>query len=247
MAPTAASKAFTAMVIDSNSIARHRLKQVCHSLEEFDHVDQSNDVRSAMTRIAGKLSRLDIIFISSDLPENEIKEFTDWAKALGVTEDTAFVILMGVNEKGEGADARAYLMGRDGVLFEPFSTDQLREICTLAMNVRKDRTAKRLAKHLQGMVNDIFGMLGDIAFLKESNFSFKPVINEMAKITSVIEGLEEEQAKIYYDALIDRSENRPDTPRKRPNHFRYPGKSKRARKRMQKKTLRALGYDATTE
>lgn len=247
MAAAHAPIALTAMVIDSNSIARHRLKQVCHSLDEFDHVDQSGDFRAAKSRITGKASRLDIVFISSLLPEDDIKEFSDWAKGLPVTEDAAFVILMGVNEKGPSAETRSYLMGGDGVLFEPFSTDQLREICALALKVRKDRTTKRLAKHLESVANDIFGMLGDIAFLKESNFSFKPVLNEMAKINAVIEALEEDGVKIYYDALISRSENRPATQRTRPTHFRYPGKSKRARKRMQRKTLRALGYDANVE
>lgn len=245
MSDSQASHALTAMVVDSSSVARHRLKQVCHSLEEFDQVDQSNDLRAAVNRLNSKIGSLDIIFISSKFESEEIKAFISDAKQIEVTQDCAFVILMGVNEKGSDAEARAFLLGGDGVLFEPFSTDQLREMSALAMRVRGTRNKERLAAHLKIVVNDIFGMLGDIGFLRESEFSFSPVLRKMKKVSSVIEGLENDQTKIYYDVLINRSESGPEKPHSYPKHFRYGGKSKRARKRMQRRTLRALGYEAT--
>jgi hypothetical protein len=235
----------TAMAVDSNSIARHRLKQVCHSLDEFDQVDQASDLRAAQERLSAKHSRVDIVFISSKFPSAEVKEFTDWAKGLGVTQDAAFVILMEINQKGTSSDTKLFTLGGDGVLFEPFSTDQLREISALSMKVRKERTQQRLAVHLRSVVNDIFGMLGDISFLRESNFSFKPVISEMQKISTAMEGLESDETQIYFDALLERTEKGASERKVRPAHFRYKGKSKRARKRMQRKTLRALGYEAT--
>ena len=244
MSSSPSLKQLKAMAVDFNSIARHRLKQICHSLEEFDQVDQSSDIRAAIDRISARHSRLDIVFISSKFEPDEIKHFIAWAKKIEATQDAAFVMIMGVNDKGSTAEARCFINGGDGVLYEPFSTDQLREMSALAIKVRADRTQTRLAAHLHGMVNDMFSLLGDIAFLRQSNYSFAPVVKKFKKISSIVEGLQAEQTHIYYDALIERSAKGPASKPTYPKHFAYPGKSNRARKRMQKKTLRALGYEA---
>ena len=98
--------------------------------------------------------------------------------------------------------------------------------------------------HLQETINDILAVLNQIAFLRSSNFIYAPALKQFRQLTSLMHSLPEEQYTIYYSTLNQRLEN-PPVQGNLPIRYRYSGKSFRARKRLQKKALAALGYDTT--
>ena len=230
------------LVIDLDTAARTRLKQICHSLKEFGHFEQTADFRMAMQRINGLSKKIDTVFISSKFSNEEIGSFIEWAKQIDSTENAAFVILRRRDEEVALSEHTILAGGSDGVLFEPYSTDNLGEIYDLTLRVKRERAQERLMNHLQITANDILVVLNHMAFLQSTNFAVTPVLRQFRKLASLLESLPGDQVQAYYQALIERLENPPEHA-PFPVRYKYSGKSLRARRRMQRKALAALGYD----
>jgi hypothetical protein len=232
------------LIIDERLTSRKRLREVCQSLGNFEHIDQVSDLHLAIPLLMKSQKIKNIIFISSGFDSEEISSFITNAKTIPSADEAAFIMMKRMDEELASSELELTILGAHGFLFEPYSNESLKDVCSLSLEVRKLRIQEKFCEHLKTLVNDILVVLNHIAFLQNSNFVYAPALKQFRRLTALTNALPEDQSAIYYKELEERLKNPPPSG-PYPVRYKYRGKSIRARKRLQKKALLALGYDVT--
>ena len=231
---------FDAFIVDSDIDSRMRLKQATTAVVKFGQVLQAGRFKEINDKITVSKQRVDVIFISNRFDSNEVAAFISSAKQINSTQDAAFVMLMRAQDKESAAVATSVLGGADGLLFEPYSVDQLQEITALADKVRKERSGAREEAALRFLLSDIINQIDQIAYLKGCAFETGPSVKKLKDMCSVFQSLSDESKSVYQNLAIDTFESAP-LPKLVYQRKKYIGASSRVQKRMEKKTLTELG------
>ncbi len=235
---------YDALIVDSDIEARMRLKQASTSVANFGRVLQAGKIAECLEKLqAGQ--RLDVIFISARFEPDVTAAFIAQAKTLPAGQDAAFVMLMRQRDKESASVASSVLNGADGLLFEPFSVDQLTEITVLAAKVRKERSGAREGAALKFLLSDIINQVDQIAYLKGCNFETGPSVKKLKEMCTVFQALSEESKVLYVQLAIEAFENAP-LPKLIYQRKKYSGASSRVQKRMEQKALSAIATDETS-
>lgn len=235
---------FDAYIIDPDLDSRMRLKQATTQVVYFHQVLQASKFKECLDKIVSTNKRVDVIFISYRLNSDEAKVFIQEAKNTPAAQDAAFVMILRQQDQESAAIASQVLSGADGLLFEPFSVDQLTNITTLAAKVRKERSSAREEAALKFLMTDIINQIDQIAYLKACEYETAPSVKKLKDMCLVFQTLSEESKQIYYQVALDGFEAAP-LPKLVFQRKKYSGVSSRVQKRMEKKTLGALGIDTT--
>lgn len=234
-----------AIVIDSDTQARIRLKSATQSVVQFQVVDLHDSIDEVLARLENS-GHIDIIFISRRFSQREIDAFIERAKQTPGGQDSAYVIVLGTSKQDSQQVARNVLSGADGFLLEPFSVDNLAEITSLAARVKMERSQQREAAALRFLIRDVMKQLDKLAYIKKWDFEVGSNMRHLKEMCSVFHALEKETLEIYYEIMATEFSNAripifPEVPKV------YGGASKRVRQKIEAKVLKQLGEELRTE
>src|SRR5690606_25750258 len=125
------------------------------------------------------------------------------------------------------------LIGADGMLFEPYSVDQLVEITELAARVKRERSQERERAALKFLLNDIMHQIDLIAYLKSNGYDVGRGQRKFKQMCAVLDSLEESSREVYFDLAVQMFADAPF-----PRHIyqkSYAGASSRVKKKMETK------------
>ena len=231
---------FDALVIDSDLDARMRLKQAMSSVAAFKSGAQYGKLNEALMRLESSPVPIGVIFISFRFDTEETMKFISKAREITSSQDAAFIHVKRSEDQQSTAVAASVLNGADGLLFEPFSVDQLVEITILASRVKKERSTAREEGALKFLLTDVLGQIDQLAFLKSCDYETGPTLKKLKDSCAVFHTLTPESKLIYLNIVSDVFETAP-LPKVEFQKKKYGGVSSRVAKRMEKKTLTQMG------
>lgn len=236
---------FDAYIVDPDLDSRMRLKQATTQVIYFGSVLQAGKIKECADKIAVSKQKVDVIFLSYRLDSAETAAFIAQAKQIPSTQDAAFVMMMRSKDQESSTVASTVLSGADGLLFEPFSVDQLTEITVLAAKVKKERSSQREEAALKFLLSDVINQIDQVAYLKSCNYETGPSVKKLKDMCTVFQALPPESKDLYTRLVIDVFEAAP-LPKLVFQRKKYAGVSSRVQKRMEAKTMAAMGIDTTT-
>lgn len=237
---------FDSFIIDTDLEARMRLRQAMTSISSFKNAVQLGSIRDSIKKLETTFSPVDVIFISYRIDEAEVQQFISIAKNTVCTQDAAFILIKNSNDQNTSSIAASMLAGADGLLFEPFSVDQLVEITTLANKVKSDRSSAREAVALKFILSDVINQIDQAAYLKAMEYETAQCMKKLKDMCSVFQSLSPDSILTYQKLAIEAFESAP-IPKMVFQKKKYVGNSSRVQKRMEKKTLSALGLEEPNE
>lgn len=237
---------FDIYIIDPDLDARMRLKQATTLVSNFGQVYQASKLRECLEKVQNLSGQLHVIFISGRIDKEETIGFIQSAKQITSTQDAAFVMVKSSADKQSASVAESVLGGADGLLFEPFSVDQLNEITHIAARVRRERSNAREEAALKFLLSDVINQIDQLAYLKAMEYETGPTFSKLKEMCAVFKTLQGDSVDIYKKLVVDTFEEAP-LPKLVFQRKKYGGVSSRVQKRMEKKTLSELGADVTKE
>jgi CheY-like chemotaxis protein len=226
-------KKYDALIVDPDMQKRALLKQVCGSVVNFGKVVPINSCFDALENVRGD-GRHDVIFISHNIPQEQIPRFIKEAKTTPGGQDAAYILVLPTKEQGSGDVAQAMMIGGDGVLFEPYSVDILVEITLLAARVRRERRAARDEATFKFLLNDLIQQIDVLAYSKSCGYETGPAMKLFRQACSVLPTIDPESIEIWYRTAVDMFEAAP-IPAALLQRKKYGGASNRVRQRMAEK------------
>jgi len=224
---------FEAVIIDPEMATRMRLKQMCASVVNFGKVTPTGTFNEGLQKCNGD-QRIDVVFMANRLGQEGVADFVKQAKASTHGQDAAYILVLSANNSDGGTIAQSMMIGADGVLFEPFSVDQLVEITGLAARVRKERSGAREEAALRFLLQDIMTQINLIAFSKSCGFETGTAVKHFKQVCSVLSTLEGESIERYNRLCVDMFEEAP-MPKELLARKKYGGSSSRVKKKMAEK------------
>ena len=225
------------LIVDPEIDTRMRLKSATTSVSQFKRVFLLSSLREAMDRLNGK-EPFHVLFVSFKFPQKDITEFIQTAKKSKSGEDTAYVLTVGTNSQDSSTVAASVLMGADGLLFEPYSVDNLTEITSLAVRVKKERSTHREEAALKFLINDMINTLDLLTYLKSAGHDVGRGLKRFKDMCAVLDTLGGDSKEIYMRVAQQMFEDAP-LPKKLFQKA-YVGASSRIKKKMEEKLLAEL-------
>lgn len=221
---------YEALIVDPDMAIRMRLKQMCSSVVNFGRVQPVATFQEAMQRLNSD-QRTDVIFLASRLDQSGVASFIKEGKATAQGQDCAYILVLQTNSSDGATVAQSMMIGADGVLFEPFSVEQLVEITVLAAKVKKERAAAREEAAIKFLLSDIMNQINLICFSKSAGYETGQAIKHFKQVCSVLQTMEGESLERYYRLCVDTFEAAP-VPQDIMGRKKYGGASSRVKKRM---------------
>jgi len=154
-------KVYRAILIEPEPIRRARLREVAAAAPCFDQVEACVSTLQAIERLSHE--RCDVVFMGN-LNAADIPGFIEQGKSTEYGRLAAFVTLLDSKYKSDAGVAANTFTGADGVLFEPYSVDNLVDTTKIAdrlkevdANIRKQAALKLLLDNVVEEV-DKFGL-----------------------------------------------------------------------------------------
>jgi response regulator RpfG family c-di-GMP phosphodiesterase len=224
---------FDAILIDPDMSTRMRLKQVCSSVVNFGKVHPLGTLNEANQKLKTEGS-IDVIFLSHHFDQESIGGFIKECKTLPSGQDSAYILVLKNNESQSSSIATSMMIGADGVLFEPYSVEQLVEITLLSAKVRKERSQAREEAALKFLINDMMQQVDILAYSRSCGYETGPAFKHFKQVCGVLNTLEPESLVTYHRLVVDMFENAP-LPAALYQRKKYGGASNRIKKRMAEK------------
>ena len=161
-------QSFNALIVDPNVETRMRLKTATTAVNSLKKIQLVNKTSEGISRLTESEFNWDLVFVSANIPRDEIAEFIKTAKETKIGGLCAYVLVMATKEQDSASIAENILLGGDGFLFEPYSIDALIEITDLATRVRHERLAAREKGAIALMIPDLIAQVDLIAYLRSS-------------------------------------------------------------------------------
>jgi len=221
---------FDAWIIDIEMSSRMRLKQVCSSVINFGKVVPLQNLVEGTQRIKTD-PQVDVVFLSHHFPQDTIAQFIKECKTTPAGQDSAYILVLKNQENQSSQMATSMMIGADGVLFEPYSVDQLVEITLLSAKVKKERAADREEAALKFLIHDIIQQVDMIAYSKSCGYEVGTTFKSFRQMCAVIAALEPESLPTYYRIVVDMFEAAP-IPVALMQRKKYGGASNRIKQRM---------------
>lgn len=136
-------KFYRALLIEPDGDKRVKLRQVAAAAPCFDRVEPMAAFKDALLRL--EQPNCDVIFIGF-FPVEEATKFIEEAKKTATGRLCAYVLIQGKRQQSETDAAATILAGADGVLYEPYSVDNLVDTTKIADRIKEaDAELKRQA------------------------------------------------------------------------------------------------------
>lgn len=236
---------YDAIIIDPDLDSRMRLKQATASVHNFGKVYQLNTLKESIDRLNAN-EKIDIIFISYRLSEEETKSFIKQGKETPGGQDSAYILVLKPNAQDSSTIAQNIVIGADGFLFEPYSVDVLLEISSLAGKVKKERSTTREKAAIEFLVGDAVNQLDQLAYDKSMQTDVGRTLKKFRETAQAFKTFEGTSLSTYFDAVISKLENAP-IPKKIFSKFKYTGASSRLKRRVDARKAMAEGGAAPAQ
>lgn len=225
---------YEVLVVDPETERRNRLKQSLIAAGGFNDLLQLA-AKDEMLHKLKFLNRTDIAFISFDLG---VSSFSELVKASRQSKDadSCFVVILQESQKTETSISSFTAVGADGFLLEPFSVDAVREISTVASNLRAERRAARELASYQVLANKMIEHVNAITMLKRLGSPTILASRALKDSCKVLETLEPDALARAHDVIASVFESAPCPPDIM-KELEYAGPSKFVRKRLAERLL----------
>jgi len=230
---------YESIIIETDTGSRNRLKQAALAVPEFGKVEFQSSPAEAIYRLNNGPERCDLVFISYRFDQASIMSFIREAKNAKQGQDAAFIMILESDDNDASKVATNMLVGADGLLFEPFSVDQLVDITRLASKVKKERVETREKAALQFMVNDTITQVDTLASLKKMGYDVGTTLRKFRELCSVLQTLEPTSREAYYQIAIEAFQAAP-IPKPLVGRVQYGGVSSRIKKKMENKVIERI-------
>lgn len=224
---------FDGIIIEPEMDARMRLKQVCASVVNFGKVLPLGSFAECLSKLSGD-TPADVVFVSARLGQNNISAFIRDAKATTNGQDSAYILVIPSKDSNGAIVAQSVMMGADGLIFEPYSVDQLVEITNLSARVRKERSTAREEAALKFLITDIIHQIDLIAYSKTCGYEIGTPMRAFKQACTVLGTLEAESIQNYYRIVTDLFEAAPVAANLY-QRKKYGGASSRVKRKMAEK------------
>jgi CheY-like chemotaxis protein len=226
-----------ALIVDPDIDTRMRLKTATTSVSQFKRVFLLGSLKEGLDRL-GSSEPFNVMFLSYKFPQKDITDFIQSGKKTKSGEDAAYVLIVGTNSQDSSTVASSVLMGADGLLFEPYSVDNLTEITNLAVRVKKERSTHREEAALKFLINDMINTLDLLTYLKAAGHDVGRGLKRFKDMCAVLDTLGGDSKEIYMRVAQQMFEEAP-LPKKLFQKA-YVGASSRIKKKMEEKLLAEL-------
>ena len=220
-----------------------RLKQAMAFVADFGTVYLLGAFNEALQKLAND-EQIDVVFVTGRLPQEEVQGFIASAKTTKQGQDSAYVLVMKNAQQGNATVTQSLMIGADGLLFEPYSVDNLVDITRLSAKVRKERSDTRLKMAISLMLNDIESQLDLLSFLKASGCEPGGSVKALRDMGTQLKTLTPEGHQMFYDLILTKWPDLP-VPKRAFKTKVYKGASSRIKSRMEKKMKSELATAQT--
>ncbi len=227
------------IIVDSDLERRMRLRQATAMVQYFGEVTAVSELREAISKLQGDRV-CDVIFMTSHFPQEEIDAFVKEAKQTKHGQDTAYVLLVGVDKQDSADLAKNIMGGLDGFLLEPYSVDSLVDITRLAAKIKGDRRVAREKAALNLLISKIITQLDVVAYAKRLGSEGGHSVKQLKELGEQIQRLTGESLSMYHELAIEAFCAAP-LPKRIFKSDAYAGASSRVKQRMEKKLMKQLG------
>lgn len=232
---------YATYIIDPDTARRMRLKGATASVFQFGRTNLLSGLDEARRRLDTE-ETVDVVFASYIFGLEELGQFFDEAKKLRATQDAAFVLVLPPKDQDASTVAKNVISGADGILFEPYSVNQLVEITQLAAQVKLERSEKRERAALALLLNDVANQVNILAYLRSLQQETGVGDKKLREMCHTFQTLKPESKKAYFEVILDRFADSPF-----PRHIyqkAYKGASKRVKDKMEAELLEKLKKEA---
>lgn len=236
---------YNALIIDPDLDTRMRLKAATTSVVEFGKVHLITSISETSRKLEAGGEAVDVMFLSYRFERADIAAFIKSAKETKTAQDAAYVLVLQTKEQDSQTVAENVMIGADGLLFEPYSVDQLVEITALAARVKKERSDAREAAALKFLLKDVMHQIDLIAYLKSVGYDVGRGIRRFKQMCEVFRTLEGNSKEVYYNLAVDMFSEAPFP--KKIYQKTYKGASSRVKKKMEQKLIEELEKDLEEE
>jgi hypothetical protein len=229
--------AYTTIIIEPDLDSRMRLKTAMSSVYQFGRSHQVVSLNDGLAKLSSEF--IDVVFISYRFSKEEVLLFIDKAKSTKGGIDTAYVAILPAKEQLSSVVAQSIMKGYDGMLFEPYSVDQLLEITQLASRVKLERSAAREKTAIVMMIQDLIIQLDQVSYVKSCKVDSGVGFKKFREMCTLIKGLDQAKLDVYFENVVNAFEEA-QPPKPVPQNMRYGGVSSRIKKKLEQKIISEL-------
>lgn len=231
-------RTITGLIVDSNEERRIRLKGATQLVTEFSRVAVAPTLRDANEYIATAQAPWDIVFLSNEMNEDAITRFIQGSKKSSAGENSAYVLILNT-EKRASSDVFTHMRsGIDGLLYEPYSVEQLTDIIELAANVKERTPEERESAAIHTLLQDLIGHLDRMVLLKKLGYDIEKGLKRFTMLCNSLTAISPEEMETYHETAIKIFEEAP-SPQTLENSL-YKGPSQRVREQQERKLLQKM-------
>ena len=231
-------RTITGLIVDSNEERRIRLKGATQLVTEFSKVAVAPTLRDANEYIATAEAPWDVVFLSNEMNEDGITRFIQSSKKSSAGENSAYVLILNT-EKRASSDVFTHMRsGIDGLLYEPYSVEQLTDIIELAANVKERTPEERESAAIHILLQDVIGHLDRMALLKKLGYDIEKGLERFTMLCHSLTAISPDEIETYHETAIKIFEEAP-SPETLENSL-YKGPSQRVREQQERKLLQKM-------
>lgn len=193
---------YDTLVIDAVAASRGAFKQTALAAHNFGKIHNSVSLKDALQQLGTGIA-CSLIFVSSRFEKERIIEFIAKAKHSKAGTDAAFILVLKASE-GDCSRLAEYIKGGvDGFLFEPYSTDGLREAAEIASKLRQKTTDSREIAAIQLIVADVMAALTNLTLMRTARRDTTNAIQKLREVSQPIRLLSDKAREIYFDLMLE--------------------------------------------
>ncbi len=234
-----------AYIIEPDLGARQRLRRTALDLLCYEEPKLFESPEKALLELVYE-SRCDIVFLSARLSLEDCFAYVKKAKQMHAGRDAAHVLVIDGAQRQQALLSRCLMAGISGFLAEPYSTESLAEMTTLARHVKVHNELERHNVAF-GMIRlQINALLDLTAELTRLGFQPKRTHQALADACAVLKSLTPESFELFYCMLADALKDTPPSPAL-PEDFHYSGTSNRVRQQIERDLLQRVQEKVAAE
>lgn len=231
-------RTITGLIVDSNEERRIRLKGATQLVTEFSKVAVAPTLRDANEYIATAQAPWDVVFLSNEMNEDAISRFIQSSKKLPAGGNAAYVLILNTEKRGSSDVFTHMRSGIDGLLYEPYSVEQLTDIIELSAKVKERTPEERESVATRIILQDVIRHLDRMAFLKKLGYDIDKGLKRFATLCHSLTELSPDEMKTYHETAINMFEEAP-SPQTLEDSL-YKGPSQRVREQQERKLLQKM-------
>lgn len=182
--------------------SRSLFKETAKAIPSMKHIHITGSMMEARERLSSGIV-CQAIYVSSLFQIDVIREFVSTARDTNAGQDSAFLLMLRTDSDTAG-ETRSETMGVDGYLFEPYSSDSLREAHFLAQKIHSERVTRRQASAVDVLIGSLITQIDSAALHLHDKTSIEMELKKMRAVSKTLKSLPKDIEEIYFRRLMER-------------------------------------------